>query len=650
MFPKQIGRFEIQDQIGDNERGTVFRAFDPQLQREVALKLLKTQYLYTMTAERLFKEEAEKIRLLNHPAILPVYDYGDEDNRPFLVMPLMPGGNLTDLFKKSAMVWVYPHTTSAAPMYSSPLALEKAVEIFTPLADALDHAAAQGVLHLDIKPNNVLFDQHGHPFLADLGLVQIIDVLTTAKAPITNSGYISPEQVRGRDMDARSQVYSLGAILFEALTGQPLFGGASEMVTSFKHVSEQPRRPRSLRPELSEAVEQVLLQAVEKRPEDRFQSAREMLLMLERAQGGVIPPEMVAQQRAVGTPGAVGTPASQYPVGGTLPPSGGGIAPTGWTFEREPRTARSNMALPMVLVILSVVGVFCVLLASVGIFIFLADSSSTSASATQTAIAIVQSAQAEANAFVTQTTIAQSTQAEATRISVQATTQVGATQTAVQSATLAAEATQAAVQATMTAAEALRSAAIAWPVLIFDSFDDNANNWREEEIDDDEFASISWNVQDGQYIWQTTAKQGFVWRVWPDMSSLANFYISVDVQRTAGSENAQYGIIFRNSEEQNSYYYFEVHETQEFGVYVYDGTSWDTLLSLAPSTAILPGQVNQLEVIGQGDRFLFFINHIYVGEVFDSTLTAGEAGLAIGLPNAGENAVIVFDNFEVTSP
>ena len=620
MFPKQIGRFEIKGKIGENERGTVFSAYDPQLQREVAVKLLKTQYLYTMTAERIFKEEAEKIRSLNHPAILPVYDFGDEDNHPFIVTPLMPGGNLSDLIKKNGA-----------------LPLNQAIEIFTPLADAFDYAASQGVFHLDIKPNNVVFDQHGHPFLADLGLVQIIDALTTAKAPITNSGYISPEQVRGSGFDTRAQVYSLGAMIYETLTGQTLFIGVSEMVTAFKHISERPRPPRSLRPELPEAVDQVLLRAVEKRPEERFQSAGEMMVMLERAQGGVITPEVVMQQRA-----------DQFPVAGSAAQPGGGVnvPPTGWTFERDARRpARSANRVPIILGGMIVSGVVCVMLIALGIFFMALPNTPTGERVTPTAISVSQA---------DQETAAAEESAEATKSAALLATEIAdratATVQAQVTSTAQAEATQAAIQATTTAVEIFYTQALAWPSVMNDSFDSNANNWIEDEVNDDEYASILWKIQNGQYVWQVTARQGFVWRVWPDVDPMSGFYVSVDVQQTSGISNAQYGIIFRNSEEPINYYYFEVRESQEWGVYLYDDTEWHTLMPLDFSPAISPGEVNHLEVIGQDDHFLFFINGDFVGEVYDSTLNLGEVGLSIGLSNEGEEAVIVFDNFVVRTP
>ena len=581
MFPKQVGRFEIIDQVGDNERGSVFRAFDPQLQREVAVKLIKSQHLYTLTAERIFKEEAAKIRTLNHPAILPVYDEGDEDNRPFIAMSLMPGGNLLDYLKKNG-----------------PLPLAKAVEIFSPLADALDYAASQGILHLDLKPNNILFDQHGHPFLADLGLVQLIDALTTAKPPMTNSGYISPEQVRGYDMDSRLHVYSLGAILFEALTGQPLFSGVSEMVTAFKHVSEQPRRPSSLRPELPESVDAVLLKALEKDANERYPSARELLGSLERTQGGGITPERLQQER------------ERQPFSGEnviQPGRGPGGAPpaTGWTFERDTRRRagsvnRTSLAIVGVISVLSL----CVLVVGISALVFVAAlPSSSEVSATETASAF-------------------NVQAEATRL---------------------------AFQENITLAEASRVQAFSWPVVIDDSFDANLNAWTEDEMDDEELASISWSIQNGQYIWETTAKQGFVWRIWPGMDPLSDFYVSVDIQRTSGFGDAQYGVIFRNSDELTTYYYLEVSERQEFAVYLYED-GWATLFPATFSSAILPGQVNHLEVVGQGSQFLFFINGEYVGEVHDTNLSSGEVGLAVGLANGGDEATFVFDNFVVRAP
>ena len=568
MFPKQLGRFDIKNQLGDSERGTLFHAYDPHLQREVAVKLLKSQNLYTITSERIFKEQAELIRNLNHPAILPVYDYGAESGRPFIVMPLMPGGSLLDQIKRHGS-----------------LSLARVVEIFTPLAEALDYAAARNILHLDLKPNNILFDQHGHPFLADFGLVQLIDALTVTRPPMANAAYISPEQVRGYQMDGRLHVYSLATIIFEALTGQPLFSGASEMVTSFKHISENPRAPRTLRPDLPEGVDAVLLKALEKKVEDRYPTTREFLRMLELAQGGAISPEVLVQQRGEQNYGwemrASGVPA----------PTASDAPPTGWTFERKgSHTPTTNPASAVALVLLISVSL-CALIGGLGAVAFLAAAPSST----------------EFN--VTQVSETLSRQAEAVRIS-----------------------------------------ALNWPVVMADPFDDNRHAWIEDEVEDDAYAAMVWNIQNGQYLWQAAALQGFVWRVWPDITPVEDFYAAVDAQRISGSSTAQYGLIFRNSDEFTTYYYFEVRESQEFSIYYFTGSEWLTLMSPTFSPSIRPGQVNRLEVIGRGDQFTFFINERFVVELFEPTLVSGEVGLAIGLSNQGDEAEIVFDNFEVRSP
>lgn len=610
MLPTQIGRFQIISQIGENERGFVYRAFDPQLQREVAVKLLKSQYLYTLTATRNFTAEAEKLRQLQHPAILPVYDYGDEDNRPFLAMPLLTGGNLAERLSKSG-----------------PLSLKETLEVFTPIAAALDHAAAHGLIHQDLKPGNILFDQNNRPFLTDLGLMQIIDALTSAKAPRPNPHYISPEQVRDRELDARTHVYGLGAILYEVLTGKPLFSGASEMVTAFKHVSELPRPPRTWRPELPEAAEAVLLHAVEKHPDDRFQTAQEFLAALERSQGGSIPPGALLSQTADRTLAGAPTGASAG-----IPDPAGQPDPSGWTFEPEavPAPARKNQA-PLVLGMAATAVLICALLVAALLFV-----------ASTSAPGYVETAPGIPSTWTTSPNL--------DSVSTQAALLATETAAAFAAETAQAEATQIASQATAQLLESYRTQALAWPVLMADSFDQNLNDWAEEETVDENYAAISWSFLNGQYVWRATAYDGFVWRVWPDIDAVGDFYLSVQVQRNSGTDRAQYGLIFRNSEQPGTYYYFEVRETQEFAVYLYNGTEWVTLLPLSFSEAIVPGQVNQLEVIAQGHVFLFFINGEYVGEVSDSSLPLGEVGLAIGLPDPNDQAVIVFDNFEVRAP
>ena len=206
-------------------------------------------------------------------------------------------------------------------------------------------------------------------------------------------------------------------------------------------------------------------------------------------------------------------------------------------------------------------------------------------------------------------------------------------------------ATQTAVAATAIVAQKfdLISEAKQWSLLISDTFDDNTNEWHEGEFDD-EYALMKFNV-DGTYTWNINTKQGVVWRVWPRSDSVDNFYLSVDVKNAGNDLKTQYGLIFRNND--NSFFFFEVRDTQEFRVLSSDDWEWKELIPLTESTAIYPRQVNHLVVVAQGEQFLFLINDQLVGEATGSYPKIGQVGLAIGVDSAGIETTIVFDNFEL---
>ncbi len=580
MQLKKIGRFTVRTKIGENERGIVYLAQDDQNQREVAVKLLKSQFLYTLTAERKFQERAERLRGLDHPAILPLYDFGDEDNRPFLVMPLMPGGNLAERLR------------------GGPLSPEEVIQIFTPLAEALDYCAGLGVFHHDLKPSNILFDDMDRPYLGDLGVLQIIEDLSTAKAPQANPFYISPEQVRDRPVEARTHVYSLAAMIYESLTGQPVFSGASPMVTTFKHVSENPRRPRQLRPDLPEAFDQVLLKALEKRPAERYPTCRLFLRALESARAGRLPPELIEEfeQLAEREPRSSDTvlepviiDLDSQPIADSSP-------------QIQPSTGAGRRGLVPIAVI--AVGIACASLLGVTCLLtLLASSTDTSQQGTQTAQAGLR-------------------QQEMTR--------------------------EAVVELTRSAFAARRSEAMSWPLVLADSFADNANDWIEGS-EEDEFARLLFSI-DGKYTWQTEAKQGFIWRVWPDAPATSDFYLAVEAQRISGDLDTQYGLIFRNSESRDAYYVFEIRDTQEYRFLVREDGEWIILIEMTASDAIRPAGINRLEVVAQGEQFLFYINGEAITQWSDSTLSEGEAGVTVTLLEAGQEAIIEFDNFELRAP
>ena len=186
-----------------------------------------------------------------------------------------------------------------------------------------------------------------------------------------------------------------------------------------------------------------------------------------------------------------------------------------------------------------------------------------------------------------------------------------------------------------------------WPLLLFDPFDDNQNGWIDGPIDDD-YATIDVAI-DGSFSWNVTdAKQGFVWRDWPKMDDFGDFYLAVDVQNFSSNADAQYGLIFHNRGD--DYFYFEVRDLQYFRFFSYEANQWKELLPYTFSAAVRPGEVNHLAVLSQGNQYTLWINDEFVGEISISYPVQGQAGVIIGLAEAGEEALIVFDNFEVRVP
>ena len=240
---------------------TVYRAFDPVSNREVAIKMLPRDMLDNMVTRARFKREIKLIASLEHPAIVPVYDVGGEDNhQPFFVMRYMSGGSLTEMIKKGRF------------------SLRDAALVIERLAAALDHAHSQGVIHRDIKPDNVLFDTSNNPYLSDFGVAKFTESLvsSTNQEVIGTPAYISPEQALGDDVDHRADVYGLGAMLYEMLTGERPFGKETVIGLALQHVNDPVPNVQNLRPDLPGEVDVIIKRAMAKNRENRYATALEL--------------------------------------------------------------------------------------------------------------------------------------------------------------------------------------------------------------------------------------------------------------------------------------------------------------------------------------------------------------------------------------
>jgi predicted Ser/Thr protein kinase len=259
---KKYGRYEIESELGRGGMAVVYLANDPRFGRKVAIKVMSRALRDDPTFRGRFEREARIIATLEHPAIVPVYDYGESDGQPYLVMRYMPGGNL------------------AERIIAGPFTLATAVPIIQRLAGALDHAHEHGVIHRDIKPGNILFDQYSNAFLTDFGIVKLAQGSSTnltGSGVIGTPAYMSPEQIHGeKTLDGRSDIYTLGIILFEMLTGRKPYRAETPIKQMMAHVLTPTPSIREYKPEFSDDIEQVMLRALAKERDARFGTAIEL--------------------------------------------------------------------------------------------------------------------------------------------------------------------------------------------------------------------------------------------------------------------------------------------------------------------------------------------------------------------------------------
>src|SRR5712691_9162364 len=265
-----LGTCTLKKIIGQGGMGAVFLAQQSRPRRQVAVKVLLP--MTSLTSNQLaaflerFRRETDAAASLEHPNIMPVYEYGERDGLAYLVMPYISGGTLRDIMEREGQ-----------------LILPKVINYLEQLAAALDFAHARGVIHRDIKPANILLTQEGRLLLTDFGLVKIVTEegqaqvrLTGAGAPVGTPDYMSPEQVMGHEVDGRADLYSLGIILFQMLTATTPFQGETPMQIAAQQLHGQPPAPRRFRQDLPASAEQVILKALSKRPSDRYANGLEL--------------------------------------------------------------------------------------------------------------------------------------------------------------------------------------------------------------------------------------------------------------------------------------------------------------------------------------------------------------------------------------
>jgi TolB-like protein/predicted Ser/Thr protein kinase len=291
LIGRTLGHYRIVEELGSGGMGAVYRARDERLERDVALKVVRGGAVGDAEARQRFRKEALALSRFNHSHIASIYDFDSEEGTDFIVMEYVPG------------------VTLSHKLAEGPLSEPEVIFLGAQLAEALQEAHVKGLVHRDLKPGNIMITPRGQAKVLDFGLAQLLrprsdeattEALSDALTPAGTLPYMAPEQLRGGRVDARTDVYAAGAVLYEMAAGQPLFPGRRQLVLSLAILNERPVSPRAVNPALTSGLEGVILKALSKDPDGRHGSALDLKQELERlAAPGSAPPPLVGKRRAV---------------------------------------------------------------------------------------------------------------------------------------------------------------------------------------------------------------------------------------------------------------------------------------------------------------------------------------------------------------
>ncbi len=400
LIGQRLGQYEIVSLLGAGGMAYVYRARQTSIKRDVAVKVIKADLTDTPESAMFltrFEREAQAVASLSHPHILKIFDYGQESGRVYLVMELLTGGSLANLIRQR------------------PLTVLEVLRVLQQIGSALDYAHSRTIIHRDMKPQNVLLDEQGNAFLTDFGIAKLLSEanLTQSGIAMGTPAYMAPEQWQGQTIDGRADIYALGIMCYEMLTGTPPYVADTPFALMHKHFYESPPTLNLSRPDLPTAFSDVIAKAVAKSPDDRFTTAAQMTAAFESAMSGRSPERPIA------------APSLSDQTEPLIIKSSPGAAPKGTPLVTQPPPAdtRRTPWLPI-----GIAAVVLFVLVAAGAFL-LSNRSSNASNVTPTVAVIVPSSTAQgvviqptqATPTSTQTTVATLTSTQTTAATLSAT-------------------------------------------------------------------------------------------------------------------------------------------------------------------------------------------------------------------------------------
>lgn len=257
-IPEKIARYEVKSVLGKGGMSTVYRAFDPLFDREVAIKVIPGEYLHDPRFRARFENEIKIIGGLEHPSIVPLYDFSYDNQQPYYVMRYMNGGSLSELIEKGK------------------ISAEETARIVEKISLGLAYSHQKGIIHRDLKPDNILFDDDGSPFISDFGIAELSSKIVEEEGIVGTPAYMSPEQAQGGIIDLRSDIYSLGVVVFHMLTGQQPYNADTPMGIVVKHITEPVPNILDILSELPPKMNEFIKTAMAKDRNERFSNSIEL--------------------------------------------------------------------------------------------------------------------------------------------------------------------------------------------------------------------------------------------------------------------------------------------------------------------------------------------------------------------------------------